>query len=194
MWNAGITYERWRKVLYVIELISQLSLRLGQNYIGLTSLVTWNPLYFLSAYYVAFRSSCDLASIIPLIRQQRGHYLSVRKCETEINVLYISYYLNVKLNRKRIIFPIPVPPAVQSFWWYVAGAVLSASHLSFVPFMAPRIKAITNGTDKDNVNALWMSGFFLSCCLGSPSSACDCPWEDIESLEHLSSLFLDGPH
>lgn len=29
-------------------------------------------------------------------------------------------------------------------WWYAAGAVLSAGHLLFVPFVAPHIKAITS--------------------------------------------------
>jgi hypothetical protein len=49
----------------------------------------------------------------------------------------------------------------QSFWWYAAGAVFSASHLLFVPLVAPPIQAIV-GAEKDasDPNALldkWLS-------------------------------------
>ncbi|KAK3304891.1 uncharacterized protein B0T15DRAFT_255249 [Chaetomium strumarium] len=36
----------------------------------------------------------------------------------------------------------PALHARQSFWWYVAGAALSSSHLLFIPAVAPHVKAI----------------------------------------------------
>ncbi|KAK4237267.1 hypothetical protein C8A03DRAFT_44876 [Achaetomium macrosporum] len=36
----------------------------------------------------------------------------------------------------------PALHARQSFWWYVAGAALSSSHLLFIPAVAPSVKAI----------------------------------------------------
>ncbi|SPQ26560.1 b497194e-7239-45dc-80ea-1b3f270caca1 [Thermothielavioides terrestris] len=38
--------------------------------------------------------------------------------------------------------------ARDSRWWYVAGAVLSASHLLFVPLVAPSIKATVDADEK----------------------------------------------
>ncbi|KAJ9143175.1 hypothetical protein NKR19_g7008 [Coniochaeta hoffmannii] len=41
-----------------------------------------------------------------------------------------------------------------AFWWYVAGAVLSSSHLLFIPGVAPSIKRISDakGEEGEDVN------------------------------------------
>ncbi|KAK4129669.1 hypothetical protein N657DRAFT_562651 [Parathielavia appendiculata] len=58
----------------------------------------------------------------------------------------------------------PALHAKQSFWWYAAGAVFSASHLLFVPLVAPPIQAIVNaekymyaGIDPNVLLDRWLS-------------------------------------
>ncbi|KZL83286.1 integral membrane protein [Colletotrichum incanum] len=49
------------------------------------------------------------------------------------------------------------PEALQSkgtFWWYVAGATLSAGHLAYVPLVAPHVKALMEAEGEDDVNGI----------------------------------------
>jgi hypothetical protein len=43
----------------------------------------------------------------------------------------------------------PALHAKRAFWWYVAGAVLSSSHLLFIPAVAPHVKAIWEADSSD---------------------------------------------
>ncbi|CAI4213210.1 unnamed protein product [Parascedosporium putredinis] len=43
----------------------------------------------------------------------------------------------------------PVLRLRQSYWWYVAGAALSLSHLLFVPFVAPPLEKIMEPSAQD---------------------------------------------
>ncbi|KAH6844754.1 hypothetical protein B0I37DRAFT_378198 [Chaetomium sp. MPI-CAGE-AT-0009] len=55
----------------------------------------------------------------------------------------------------------PALRAKQSFWWYVAGAALSAGHLLFIPAVAPSVTAIwdadKDGTDANAALDVWLS-------------------------------------
>ncbi|GKT44369.1 uncharacterized protein ColSpa_04550 [Colletotrichum spaethianum] len=55
------------------------------------------------------------------------------------------------------------PEALQNkgtFWWYAAGATLSAGHLAYAPLVAPHVKALVEAEAEDDVNGIlddWLS-------------------------------------
>ncbi|KAK2040428.1 hypothetical protein LZ31DRAFT_474555 [Colletotrichum somersetense] len=39
-------------------------------------------------------------------------------------------------------------------WWYALGAAMSAGHLAYVPFVAPRVKALMEAEGEEDVNGI----------------------------------------
>ncbi|KXH33022.1 hypothetical protein CSIM01_05157 [Colletotrichum simmondsii] len=59
------------------------------------------------------------------------------------------------------------PAALRSqgtYWWYAAGAAMSAGHLLYVPAVAPHVKALAEAKDDDDVNGIldeWLKANWL---------------------------------